>query len=239
MTVAFSSIANTAYAVRVNTSCSKPTTAVGNLMIAYLVHGGSTVPTITAIPSGWTEYTATAFTTVTFGGFSLKLRIWFRLVDGSEGASFQWSHASANTVMAILNYTGVDSITPIGAVSQNSGASGTNNTSTYLTITPAAGACNTTIGYDWADTANNLVPPSGTPTLTERLDGVVLYIATADNVPAVATGSRTQTNNNFPTGVNSGWFASQLSINPAAAGAGIASKKIITQKQALIRSAYW
>src|SRR4051812_31806762 len=102
MAAAYSSIATTAYATRVNTTCSKPTVSVGNTMVAYLVHGGASVPAITAIPSGWTEYTATTFTTVTSSGFSLKLRVWWRVVDGSEGANFTWNHASASTVIAIV-----------------------------------------------------------------------------------------------------------------------------------------
>lgn len=238
MAVAYSSIATTAYATRVNTTCSKPTVAVGNTMVAYLIHGGASVPTITAIPSGWTEYTATAFTTVTSSGFSLKLRAWWRAVDGSEGASFQWSHASASTTMAIVNYTGADTTTPIGAVSQNlSTGTPVVADSTYLTITPTAGACITTIGYDWADTTANLVPPSGTPTLTERYDGVVLYVATADNVAATATGSRTQANN---ANSGSGWGAVQMAIEPSAGGpAAPVAKLNLVEKQALVRASYW
>jgi hypothetical protein len=237
MAAAFGALASLIYGTRVNSTCSKPTVAVGNTMVAYLVHGGASIPTITAIPPGWTEYTTTTFTTVTVSGFSLKLRVWWRAVDGSEGASFQWSHASASTTLAIVNYTGVNTTSPIGNVSQNSGTAGASpGTTTYTTVTPGAGACLTTVGFDWADLANNLVVPSGTPTLTERYDSTVMYIATADNVAATATGSRTQTNNSQ---LGSGWFGAQLSIEPSGAAAGIASKKFILQRQALVRAAYW
>lgn len=237
MAAAFGALASLVYGTRVNSTCSKPTTAVGNTMVAYLVHGGASIPTITAIPTGWTEYTTTTFTTVTVSGFSLKLRVWWRVTDGSEGASFQWSHASASTTLAIVNYTGVHATVPIGAVSQNNGLAGASpGTTTYTTITPSAGACNTTVGFDWADLANNLVAPSGTPTLTERYDGVVMYIATADNVAATATGSRTQTNNSQS---GSGWYGSQFSIEPAGAAAAIANKKLIVQRQALVRASFW
>lgn len=233
MAAAYGAIASKAYATQVNTTCSKPTTAVGDLMVAYLVHGGSTIPTITTVPTGWTEYTGTTFATATQpgGAFSLKLRVWSRPTDGSEGASFTWNHASASTAMAIVNYTGAKTASPFGAVSSNTGSG---VTSTYLTITPSAGACNTTVGFDWGDTTNNLVPPSGTPTLTERLDAAVLYIATADNVAASATGSRTQTVNSVS---GNPWFAGQFAIDQAVAG--IANKKLILEKQALVRAAYW
>lgn len=237
MAAAFGALASLVYGTRVNSTCSKPTVAVGNTMVAYLVHGGASIPTITLVPTGWTEYTTTTFTTVTLTGFNLKLRVWWRVVDGSEGASFTWNHASASTTLAIVNYTGVNTTTPIGAVSQNNGVAGaTPGTTTYLTITPSAGACNTTLGFDWADTANNLVPPSGTPTLTERYDGVVMYIATADNVAATATGSRTQTNN---ANLGSAWYGAQLSIEASGAAAAIANKKLLVQKQALVRASYW
>jgi hypothetical protein len=239
MAAAFGALASKAYAAQVNTTCSKPTTAVGDTMVAYLVHGGASIPTITAIPSGWTEYTTTTFATASGAGFNLKLRVWFRATDGSEGANFTWSHASASTVMAIVNYSGANTTAPIGPVSQNNGMATGGNTSTYLTVTPTAGACLTTVGFDWADTTNNLVPPSGTPTLTERYDSVVLYVATADNVPATATGSRTQTNNCTNGGANSAWFATQLSIDAGAAAAASAAKKLLIQRQALVRASYW
>lgn len=236
MAAAFGAITSKAYAAQVNTTCSKPTVSVGHVMVGYLVHGGATIPTITAIPSGWTEYTTTTFTTVTAGGFSLKLRVWWRVVDGSEGASFTWSHASASTVMGIVAYTGASTTAPIGPVSQNNGIGDANPAvTTYATLTPTAGACNTTVGIDWGSTANNLVAPSGTPTLTERLDTAVLYIATADNVAATATGTRTQTTN---SGFSDPWFGAQFSID-AGAAAAIANKKLIIEKQALVRASYW
>lgn len=234
MTVAYSSIATVAYSAKVNTTCNKPTVSVGHMMVGYLIHGGASIPSVTP-PSGWTEFTTTTFTTVTQSGgaFNLKLRVWYRLVDGSEGANFQWTHVSASTTMAIVNYTGVDTTTPIGPVSQNSG---TGVTSTYATLTPTAGGCITTIGIDWADNAANLSAPSGTPTLTERYDGTILYVATADNVSGTATGTRTQAQN---SGASSPWGAYQLSINPAGAAAAIANKKLIIEKQALVRASYW
>lgn len=233
MAAAYSSIASVAYGTRVNTTCNKPTVAVGDTMVAYHIQGDSSALGTVTPPAGWIAYTATTFTTVTVGSFRLQLRAWSRVVDGSEGATFTFSHVSRSTVMAIVNYTGVNTTTPIGAVSQNNG---TGTTTTYTAITPTAGACNTTVGFDWADTANNLVVPNGTPTLTERYDGVVLYIATADNVAGVATSTRTQTNN--ATGTN-GWFGAQFSIEPAGAAAGIANKKLIIEQQALVRASFW
>jgi hypothetical protein len=206
------SIASVAYASRTNTVIGKPTVSVGDSMVAvYIGTGGSpTIAQTVTPPSGWIEYTATPFTTLDAFGLAMVARVYVREVDGTEGASFQWTHVAKNTVGAILGFTNVDGTSPFGAMAQSSGTGGT---STYPTITPTAHGGILAAATDYGDTLNNLSPPSGTPTLVERLDSVVLYISTADNVAGTATGSRTQTNNSTGT---SPWWAMQLALQPAA-----------------------
>lgn len=237
MAVVYGAIANVPYGSRTNTTIAKPTVSVGDTLFGvYIGTGGTdTVAETVSPPSGWTEFTATAFTTFNAFGLSMRARLYARLVDGSEGASITWTHVTKSTAGAILAFAGVHTTAPYGSMGQSNGTGGT---STYPTITPTAGGGILAVGLDFGDTVNNLVPPSGTPTLTERLDSVVLYISTADNVAGSATGSRTQTNNS--TG-SSPWWAMQIALEPAAGGApaAIASKKLIIQRQALVRASYW
>lgn len=236
MAVTYGSLTNVAYASHTSTICNKPTVSVGQVMVALFVNtgGNSVIANTLTPPSGWIEYTG--ITTTTFNAFGLFMRgrIYTRVVDGSEGASFTWNHQSGvSTAIATLVFAGVDTTTPITTVSQNNGTGGT---STYATITPSANGGLITWGLDFGDTANNLVVPSGTPTLTERLDATVQYVATADNVAGSATGSRTQTSNS--TG-SSPWWTAQIALGPSGAAAGPVAKKIIMNRQALIRSNYW
>lgn len=243
MAVTYAAISNLAYAARAGTTSvvTKPTVSNGQLMLALFVNAvaGNATSSATALATvtstGWTEYTTTVFTTIDVSGFYIRPRLFRRIVDGSEGASFTFNHTSGNsTAIAIVALSGADTTTPISSVAQNNG---TGTTWTYATITPTATGGLVAWGIDFADTANNLVAPTGTPTLTERLDAVVHYVSTADNVAGSATGTRTQTNNNA-TGT-APWWTAQIAVAPASAVAGIANKKLLIEKQALVRAAYW
>lgn len=214
MPVAFGSISNTTYAARTNTTVTAPASiANGDLLIAQLILVHTTVPADpTGIPSGWTQIGS--YQTATAGGASAKIGIWYKIA-ASESGDYTWTHANAEwgTQGLIARYTGVSSGSPINASSSlaESPAS-TTRTATGVTTT-VANCMALFIGWDWADTANALSPPSG---MTERLEvNPLSYVAEVAVPSAGATGNKSHVCNSvsgFPRGA---WL---VALTPADQG---------------------
>lgn len=135
---------------------TKPTgISAGDILIAAI-----NAPNFTpALPAGWT---ALIGTTLMSGAF--------RVVTGSEGASFTWTSSSTqNWVGIITAIRGVDQNLTSGSSSQVSGSS---TTATFATILPLGGglviaAC----GENSSPTAAITWPPSGFTSISNVTNG--------------------------------------------------------------------
>lgn len=187
------------YASRTNTTINKPTVQVGDWLVAFFLRGSTALQAVTP-PAGFNQYTGTTFTTITDGSFNVQVSIYARQVDGSEGASFTFTHAAQSTECALLSVQGSDTITTvaslIGTVAQNSN----NSTTADITVTGGAitgGSLVIGASADWGDTTAARAVPTGTnPTFTENYDpagtAALLYIASG-----VKSGTGTMDNKTF------------------------------------------
>lgn len=216
MAVAYSSIANTAYGSRTNSSVTKPTgTVSGDTVVIWLVLAKEgTLPTPTA-PSGFELVTGPTWPiSETISGFNVADRLYWKVAGGSEPTSYAFTHTTANSAVIAIRVTGAGA-SPSFVISTNSGT-GTTATFTGITTTKAESLI-LAFMQDFGDTANNLTPPTGTtPTFTERLDTVLAYACTGTLASAGATGNKTMTNNNS-SGVTP-WGTAMLGIAPASEG---------------------
>jgi hypothetical protein len=123
--------ANTGAAAAASLAVNKPTsTAVGDVLITTIsVNNGSSC-TITTL-AGWTLIARTNNTTVLGQG------VYYRVADGTEGASFTWSFTSEFASIVCNAYTGVDNLNPI-AGSTSLGKTTASTSATFGTTTQKA-----------------------------------------------------------------------------------------------------
>lgn len=190
----FVAAANTTYASRSNTSVTKPTGTVDDdLVVLVLINGrnGSYGPAPTA-PSGFTLLPSMPVQ-VNEGGFYLQGWVYYKVASG-EGASWAFTHSTITTQAFALTYRGVDTTTPIdvtGTSNITTSAGAVRNWTGITTVT--ADAMLVVLGWDWADTSNNLTPPTG---FTERLEvNPLVYAAEKVQASPGATGNFSHTSN--------------------------------------------
>jgi len=177
-------------------------TATDDVMIAAIALKSSTV-TINP-PSGWTLLNRVNQST----GDSNAQAIYYRVVTGTEPASYTWNFSPAvfGAVGGIVTYRGVSTSSPINVNGGNVTASSTTHTATGVTTTVS----NTMIvtAHSFASSAS-WTPPVG---MTERVDkatltvsnegGIALEISDVLQTGAGATGDKTATaSGNADTGV--------------------------------------
>ena len=215
MAIAFRSGANTAYGSRTNITIAAPAGIVDGDILVAMVATGAATPPIPGTPTGWTAF-GTDIQDGASGAFVVNLRTFWKRAS-SESGSYTFNHASASSAGWIGCYSGcITSGTPLAATSTNFSNTGVGTTSTGLGITTtAANSFLLWLGNDFADTANNLTPPTG---MTERLDVVVIYAADQLISSAGATGNRTMTNNNSPSDANGAWGVRMVELLAATAG---------------------
>jgi hypothetical protein len=197
MASAFRSSSNTTYAVRVNTTITAPASiADGDVLLLTMFIGratGSGPPATPTPPTGFALLAGTWPIAVDDGtGFMAHVRVYYKIASGESG-DYTVTHTTSTTQGLMFAVSGGSSSSP--ACTQNSGT-GTTTTALGLTTT-GADALIAFLGWDWGDTAANLVAPAGTtPAFTERVDVAPLtYLATGVLAAAGATGDKTQTNN--------------------------------------------
>lgn len=167
------------------------TTSTGDVMVAAIAVRPSSV-TITP-PSGWTSISRVEQT----AGNANVQEIFYRLVDGSEPASYTWNFSMPviGAVGGVITYRDVNTITPIDVYGGNVTPSGTAHTATGVT---------TTMDNDMVISAHSFsssetwTPPGG---MTEEVDiasltpshagGISLEINDVLQASAGATGDKT------------------------------------------------
>ncbi len=89
---------------------NKPATvAAGDVMIAGVTANNDTI----TAPAGWTEFEGRLAPTVAW-----QVRLYYKVVTGSEGASFSWTVGSGGPSAGFINcWRGVDNANPIDATS--------------------------------------------------------------------------------------------------------------------------
>jgi hypothetical protein len=207
MAVAFGSAGTfRAYASASNVTLVAPSSiANGDLLIAYLAIGGTPAATVTA-PGGWTALPGSPSSVTSDASFNVKYFIFYKIA-ASEAGDYTFTHSTSNICGVVIRYTGVDPYVPFAPTpTVNTGGTDV-ATATGFTTTVA----NTLVIFtesDWSDNATNTVVPTGTtPTFTERIDDILLYIADGTLASAGATGDKSHTCNNSTSFANSKWNA--------------------------------
>jgi hypothetical protein len=198
-----SSTSNTAAATS-SIVLSTPTAQVGDVLVASVTIGGAGVPGTFATPAGWTQAMAPKIQG------NVEVGTYYRVVTGTEAASYTWSVASGSFTLAggIVDYAGV-SVTPLDGTASSGAASG-NAACTGVTTTTA----NDQVIVAAADNASvSFTPPAS---MTERLDvggaGASIEHSDVKQAAAGATGTKTAT----PSATTAAWACEVLALKPSA-----------------------
>lgn len=190
---------------------TKPTgVSAGDVMVAVV---GAQVLSSTTIspPSGWTQVAQLWVSQPVLG-------MWYRVADGNEGTSFQFSYSQNSSARraGILRYSGVDNTTPIDvAANTNSGSSAAPR---GLSVTTVTNDARLLMGLAFAQ-GNQSAAPTG---MTEQfeLDRVAFNDATQATAGASGDKDSTLSASNF-------WVTILTALRPA--GAGAAGSLIVPQ----------
>lgn len=168
MTVAYQSTTTADNQVAASSiAVNKPASTVsGDLLIAWVVVNGGSVPTLL---SGWSDVPGVS------GGLGStatnpKGRAMYRLCDGSEGSSFTFAHGAVNSAAAISRFTGVDQQNPFD---QNAKVVDTASLVTSIdlaTQTPTRSNCMLIGGAADNSSTVTFTPPSVPESWTEDYD---------------------------------------------------------------------
>lgn len=220
MPIAFEAVSNTTYASRANTvipAAGLGTITNGDLLLLLFLGGASTeapdptAPTgFTICPGAWPADVSDA------GSFNIEYRAYYKIASNESG-DYTVTHTTASSQGAILRFSGAAQTNPINPTPTiNSNVDTDDQDSIALGLTTTVdGSMIVWNGFDWGDVAADRVAPTGTtPTFTERLDVVLMYVATGVLATAGATGNKSMANNST-TGP---WVASLIAIEPGATG---------------------
>lgn len=186
MAVVHVSIANAQFTGATSAIINKPASvAVGDLLLACV--GISTNNNITS--TGWTSVIQQAPAAGTG-----RLGILYRVVDGTEGASFTFSFTTAsNGIGVISRYTGVYAVTPIEAQSSGNGASSTTHTApTATSVSANAFIARVYFGIPSNFTSARSYTITGPPELYDASHTAGYTVMSAGDVQAVAGATGTQ-----------------------------------------------
>jgi hypothetical protein len=182
---AFQSVQVATTAGATSLAITKPTSlAAGDLLIAHI-----TVRVTTAVtaPAGWTLIQSSVRSAHQTGA-------WYRLADGTEGASFSWSWAtSVKAVGAVCRVTGSHQTTPIN-VTGSVATTGVASSVAAPSITTTADEC-LLFGFAYSADNKTFTSPGS---MTERWDqqttnfNDVYHAGATETLGAAgATGTRT------------------------------------------------
>ncbi len=154
-------------------------TAANDVMVATVYTASTSAPT--TVPSGWNLISTTS---PTVG----KVYMYYKVADGSEGASFGWVWGSSvQSAGTIVGYTGVNTTNPIGANAVATAGSGTAANAPVVTTIAASSVVIVSAAWNRANTDS---PAVTSPTTTAR--GTVLTPAGASPNKGVTTNDFTQ-----------------------------------------------
>jgi len=195
-------------------SISKPSGVVSGDLIVFAV-GTDSAETRTG-PAGFTSKSATNVS-------DQRLQIWYKVADGTEGASFSCGAGGANSAGFCVAYSGVDNTTPFDVAAGTNG-SGTGASITAASITPTTNGCQI-LFVGCRDSNSNspqtVSPPSGS--WAEQVDITVAgetcwanaYLADFNQATAGAVGTTTATASSTANATNIGIL---LALRPASGG---------------------
>lgn len=215
-------VTNTTYANRTNTTVTAPS-GITDGDILFFAHfaasSGTGTKSVTA-PSGFTAVPLVSGTwplNINDGSFGASIRLWYKVASGESG-NYTATHAALSTQGVMWRVSAGDATNLLARL--NSGTSGSAADSTALSMTTTNnGALVGVIGWDWADTTNNLTGPSGTtPTFTERLDVTLTGLWTGNLATAGATGDKTFANNTNDAVSQNPWAAVMFVVEPVVGG---------------------
>lgn len=193
-------------------SISKPSGVVSGDLILFVV-GTDSAETRTG-PTGFTSKSATNVS-------DERLQIWYKVADGTEGASFSCGAGSANSAGFCVAYSGIDNTTPFDVAAGTNG-SGTGASITAASITPTTNGCQILfVGCrdSNANAAQTVTPPSGS--WAEQVDipsaqcWANIYLADFNQATAGAVGTTTATASSTNNATNIGIL---LALRPASGG---------------------
>ena len=178
---------------------------VGDVMVASIAVGGTSKPGTMATPTGWTQVIAPKVQG------NLELANYYRVVTGTEAASYTFSVASGSfsTAGGIVDYAGVSG-TPLDVSRSSSGTSG----SAVCTGTTTTTANDEVIVAAADLNSVTFTQPAG---MTERFDvasaGTKASIQHSDVLQgtAGATGNKTAT----PSNTTAAWACTIFAIKPS------------------------
>lgn len=199
--------------------------ASGNLLLVFFASDGN--PTIT-FPSGWIQLFQTASET------AVKFGAWYRIADGTEGATIDYVTTSVAEMTAYTSYriTGYYGIPEVASI-----LTGTSNDPNPPSLTPSWGAANTLwfalLGYDNGTVTVSSYPANYTNEQNER----------ANNTAGCGIGAArrnlnaaTEDPGSFVLSASEEWVITTLAIRPGtvktAAVTGVSSGELIVKTTA-------
>lgn len=219
--MAYGTIASLSVGSRTNSTVSKPaSTASGDrLTLIFVVDGVSPTP-----PAGFSGGLVVDIDPADGAAHTEQIYVWHKTAGGSEGASYQVTHASAFTELVCIRCTGRGDSASDQASTANIGFDNATVTATGATVS----ANDTDVIFaaaSWDDFPAASPPAGTTPTFTEIYDAGagsnLLYVAIGNLATAQATGNKTVTG---PS--TNGWGAALVFLGPSGGAATIYNRRI-------------
>jgi hypothetical protein len=181
-------------------------TASGDFLVAAFSVSGGTSATVSAVPAGWTLIRRTD------NGTNVSVLTYRKFAAGGEPATYTWTFGSSRRASgSILRYTGVDTASPVGA---SSGQTGSGTTVTAPAITPTVN--NSALVGVFGTNTNATFTIAGGTGLTERSDmtnsnaaGPATMAATGGPAGSTSTGTKAATATASAT-----WAAQLVALSP-------------------------
>lgn len=194
------------YGLRTNSTVTEPTGATtDDILIAALYIESNTAVTT---PAGW----SLLYTKNDGATYNLKV---YGIRRGASAPALTWSHASANTEMAIKRYTGC---VTSGSFEDCTGSTNTGSGVTIIgtSISPTSSGAALILIPSVNSSGTNKFSAWASP-LTERYDAAGGDLGYGDGL-LTASGA---TGNKTITGPNDTWMSVMLALKPAAGGATV------------------
>jgi hypothetical protein len=134
--------------------------------------------------------------------FKIVFNVAQKVAGSSEPASYDFTHATVSTNMAIAAYSGASSVDVFSKSASIPNPGSNVRTLTGVTTTQANDML-VGMAFDWADNTNNEEPPTG---MTERQDAVLTSVWDQVIAAAGATGTRSNTCNSATSSPNGGFL---------------------------------
>jgi hypothetical protein len=176
---------------------------VGDVMVASVSIGGTSVPASFATPTGWTQAVAPKIQG------NVEVGTYYRVVTGTETATYTWSVASGsfNLSGGIVDYAGVNS-TPLDGTKTSGGNSGNAACTGFNTTT-----ANDEVIVAAADKNNvTFTAPAG---MTERFDLSSANDSMEHSDVLQATAGATGTKTATPSNTTAAWACHVIALKPS------------------------